>query len=165
VLCNKLVWIFCKKNQISYVLWIPKSHYRVNKSLKHFPVLSQMNRVPTFPPFSFKAHFDIILPSLPRFFNPSYLQFLSKIFVGFLFFALRVNCLVYLIQFWLNNPTNVWGGIPNWNAWLWSILHHVISSLLGPIFFSSPYSRKSSAYTTQTSFYIHIKQRAKLLLQ
>jgi hypothetical protein len=161
-----LVLIFCKKNKISYVLWIPQSHCRINKSLKHFPVPNRMNRVPTFPPYPCKAHLDIILPSIRRFFKSSYLQFVSKIFFGFLFFAIRVNCLVYLILFWLINPSNIWSGIQNWNAWMWNILQRcVISSLLGPIFLSAPYSRKSSACTTQTNFYMHIKQRAKLLLQ
>ena len=66
----------------------PEISLRCQQKLKHVPILSQMNRVLTFPTYFSKFHFDTILPSIPKFFKLSHLQFFSNIFFGFLFFVI-----------------------------------------------------------------------------
>jgi len=48
------------------LLYNPKIHYRVHKSLSLVPILNQMHQVHTFPTNFPKIHSNIILPSTPR---------------------------------------------------------------------------------------------------
>lgn len=59
-------------------LWYLKAHYHVQKSPQIVPVLKQMNLVHTLLLYFFKAHFNIILPAMLRFFKQSLQVFRPK---------------------------------------------------------------------------------------
>jgi len=52
--------------EIPYLLWNPKIHYQVNKSLLLVPIPSQIYQVHTFPLYSLRSiHSNVILPCIP----------------------------------------------------------------------------------------------------
>jgi hypothetical protein len=80
--------------EIPCLLWNPKVHYCVNKSLSLVPVLSQMKLVHTFRLCFPKIPSNVTFPSMPRsfewFLTPG---FLTKILYAFLVSPMRVTCL------------------------------------------------------------------------
>jgi hypothetical protein len=58
---------FADKYEFSRILWNPKIHFPVHKYPPVVPILSQTNPVHAFTSYFLKAHFNIILPSLPKF--------------------------------------------------------------------------------------------------
>ena len=48
--------------EIPFILWSPKVHYRIRKKLSHIPILSQLSPVHSFPSYFLKIHFKIIFP-------------------------------------------------------------------------------------------------------
>ena len=65
VLLEKLT-SFAANQEIPRILWNPKVHYRTHKRPPPFPILSQLDPVPTTPSHFLKIHLNIILPSTVR---------------------------------------------------------------------------------------------------
>jgi hypothetical protein len=60
----------CSTDQeVPRLLYKLKVHYRVHKSPPPVFVLTQMNPVQNLPPYFFKVHFNIVLPSSPKSFK------------------------------------------------------------------------------------------------
>ena len=83
---------------IPHILWSPKLHFPVHKSLPFVPIMSQMNPVHSLPSYFFNIHFNtsISLPSMPWSSKWSPSGFPSKTLYAFLFF-LQATCSVHLI--------------------------------------------------------------------
>ena len=53
--------------EIPCTFWNQKVHYHGHKSTPTVDILSQINSIHTIPSYFFKIHFNIILPSMPRY--------------------------------------------------------------------------------------------------
>jgi hypothetical protein len=58
-------------DEIIRILWNPKSRYRLYKNPPTVPVLRLLHPAHTLPPYCFKIHLNIILPSTPMFLKRS----------------------------------------------------------------------------------------------
>jgi len=109
----------------------PKVHYCVHSILPLVPILSQMNPIHTLPKYSFKIHFNIILPptpDLPSGFFPS--PFPTKILHAFLLCPMYATCSYHLTI--LGMITRIYGEQKSWRSWLSNFLCTVTLSLLSP---------------------------------
>jgi len=76
--------------EISYLFWNPKIHFRIHNSEPLVPVLRQMNPVHNFPIYFSKNHSNIILLSTPRLSEWCLpFRFPTKILYKFLIFPMR----------------------------------------------------------------------------
>jgi hypothetical protein len=57
--------------EIPRLLWNPKVHYHVHNNPLPVPILSHTNQIHIPKPYLPKIHFNIILPSTPRYFELS----------------------------------------------------------------------------------------------
>jgi len=51
--------------EIIFILWNPKVHYRIHKSLLTFPILCKIDPIHVSPSYLLKAHFNIVFPTTP----------------------------------------------------------------------------------------------------
>jgi len=84
------------------ILWIPKIHYRVHKSLPLAPILGQITSVHNLQPYFLKIHFNITFPSMPRLCKCSFpfrLNYQSR--YASLFSPIRTACPAHLALDWI----------------------------------------------------------------
>ena len=63
VLLEKLTG-FAANQEIPFILWKQKAHYRLHKCLPPVPIMRQFDPVHTPTSYFLKIHFNIILPSM-----------------------------------------------------------------------------------------------------
>jgi hypothetical protein len=54
--------------EITQILWNPKIYYRIYKSPRPVPILNHSKLIRSFPSNILEIHFNIISPSIPKFF-------------------------------------------------------------------------------------------------
>jgi hypothetical protein len=86
-------------------------------------ILSQMNPIHTFHPYFLKIHFNIILPSTPRYCEWSFsLRLSNHNFYAFLFSRMRATCLSISCLIWSHD--NIW-----WRVKIMDVLEKQFSPL------------------------------------
>jgi hypothetical protein len=159
---------FVASLEIPRTLWNPKVRYRIHKCPPPVSILSQLDPPPYPHILLSKIHLDIILPSTsesPK--RPLSLKFPHQNHIYASLFPIHATRPAHLILLYFITRTILGEDYRSLSSSLCSFLHSLVtSSLLGPIFPSTPCSQRLSSYVpssmSATKFHTHTKQQAKL---
>ena len=119
---------FAVSQEIPFILWNLKFHYRIHKWSPPFPILGQLNRVHTPISHFLKIHLNIVLPSTPG--SPFPSGFTTNTLYTPLHYPIRATCSTHLILLDFITRTVLDEGYRSLRSSLCSFLHSPVTLYL-----------------------------------